>query len=53
MCLTNLLDGGGELQAQLDDSALDGSEVLGAGQRTPGQENREDGKKESVNQSFR
>lgn len=30
LSLTDLLDGGGELQAQLDDSALGGGEVVGA-----------------------
>lgn len=35
LSLTHLLHGGGELQAQLDDSALGGGEVVGAGQRSP------------------
>lgn len=35
LSLTDLLDGGGELQAQLDDFALGGGEVVGARQRSP------------------
>lgn len=35
LSLAHLLHGGGELQAQLDDSALGGGEVVGAGQRGP------------------
>lgn len=36
LSLTDLLDGGGELQTQLDDSAFGGGEVVGAAQRSPG-----------------
>lgn len=35
LSLTDLLDGGGELQAQLDDFALGGGEVVCARQRSP------------------
>lgn len=37
LSLTDLLDGGGELQTQLDDSAFGGGEVVGAAQRSPGE----------------
>ncbi len=36
MSRTDLLDGGGELQTQLDDSAFGGREVVGARQRSSG-----------------
>lgn len=36
LSLTHLLDGGGELQTQLDDSAFGRGEVVGARQRSPG-----------------
>lgn len=38
---TDLLHGGRKLQAQLDDCALRGREVVGAGQRRPGREIQE------------
>lgn len=40
MHLTDLLDGGGELQAQLDDSALGGREVVGTRQRGSGKKTK-------------